>query len=153
MATMDTLRAYTILRAQGRFEEHAAQAVSALLAPPLSDLVTKTDLAGVTTELAAVKVDLTAVKTDLATVKTELAAVKTELAAVKTDLAAVKTDLATVKTELKADIEQWRLAMKADLADAKAEWHHRLLLVALTIIGANLTAIAIATGLLLRQLS
>jgi hypothetical protein len=108
MATMDTLRAYTILRAQGRFEEHAAQAVveavSALLAPPLSDLVTK-------------------------------------------------TDLAAVKTELKADIEQWRLEMKADLADAKAEWHHRLLLVAMTIIGANLTAIAIATGLLLRQLS
>jgi septal ring factor EnvC (AmiA/AmiB activator) len=147
---MDTLRAYTILRAQGRFEEHAAQAVveavSALLAPPLSDLVTKTDLAGVTTELAAVKVDLAAVKT-------ELTAVKTELTAVKTDLAAVKTELAAVKTELKADIEQWRLAMKADLADAKAEWHHRLLLVALTIIGANLTAIAIATGLLLRQLS
>jgi hypothetical protein len=126
MATMDTLRAYTILRAQGRFEEHAAQAVveavSALLAPPLSDLVTKTDL-------ATVKMDLTAVKADL------------------------KADLAAVKTELKADIEQWRLAMKADLADAKAEWHHRLLLVALTIIGANLTAIAIATGLLLRQLS
>ncbi len=42
--------------------------------------------------------------------------------------------------------------LKAELAEVKAELEHRLLIVALTIVGANITALAVATGIVIRVL-
>ncbi len=101
MAGMDTLRAYEILRAKGRFEEEPAkavvEAVSTLLMPSFADLATKSDLAAVKADIEQLRL---ATKTDIEQLRL-----------------ATKSDLA----EVKADIEQLRLATKADLSQTKVE--------------------------------
>jgi hypothetical protein len=62
---------------------------------------------------------------------------------------ATKTDIHDVK----AGMEQLRLAMKADTAETRAELLDKMRTTTLTIVGANLTALAVATGILLKALS
>jgi hypothetical protein len=136
MASMDTLHAYELLRSQGGFEDKAAKAVVAavasLLTPSFADLATKTDLEQLKQ----------ATKADLENLRL-----------------ATKADLEQFKQATQADFENLRLAMenlrqatKTDIAEVKADLLQRMQTMALTIIGANLTALAVGTGILLKVL-
>lgn len=116
MASMDTLQAYTTLRA--KFDESTAKtivdAVVQLTSPPLTDMATKADL---------------------------------------------RAEIQLLKTELKAEIEQLRTETKASLEQLRTETYKlygdlldKLRLQALTIIGANLVALGIATTILIKVL-
>lgn len=119
MAGMDTLRAYEILRAKGRFEEEPAkavvEAVSTLLTPSFADLATKSDLAAVKADIEQLRL---ATKSDLAEVKADIEQLRHET---KSDLTVVKADIEQLRQATKADIEQLRLATKADLSQTKVE--------------------------------
>jgi hypothetical protein len=136
MASMDTLHAYELLRSQGGFEDKAAKAVVAavasLLTPSFADLATKTDLEQLKQ----------ATKADLENLRL-----------------ATKADLEQFKQATQADFENLRLAMenlrqatKTDIAEVKADLLQRMQTMALAIIGANLTALAVGTGILLKVL-
>ncbi|MEW6545049.1 MAG: coiled-coil domain-containing protein [Nitrospirota bacterium] len=151
MPTMDTLHAYETLRSQGGFEDKAAkavvEAVTSLLTPSFADLATKTDLEQlrITTKADLEQLRL-ATKADLEQLRQ---ATKADLEQLRL---ATKADIEQLRQATKADIEQLGQATKADLAEVKADLLYRMQVMALTMIGANLTALAVATGILLKVL-
>jgi molecular chaperone GrpE (heat shock protein) len=162
MASMDTLHAYELLRSQGGFEDKAAKAVVAavasLLTPSFADLATKTDLEQLK---QATKADLEnlrlATKADLEQFKqTTKADLENLRLATKADLEQFKqttrADLENLRLATKADLENLRQATKTDIAEVKADLLQRMQTMALAIIGANLTALAVGTGILLKVL-
>jgi sensor domain CHASE-containing protein len=140
-----------LLRSQGGFEDKAAKAVVAavtsLLTPSFADLATKADLENLR---LATKADLEqfkqATKTDFENLRL---ATKADLENLRL---ATKADLEQLKQATKADLENLRLATKTDIAEVKADLLQRMQTMALAIIGANLTALAVGTGILLKVL-
>ena len=86
---------YEAFKSVGAEEDVASAAAQAV--PPIENLATKADIAGLKAEIAEVKGDVAAVKVDIAEVKGDVADVKGDVAAVKADIAAVKGDVADLK--------------------------------------------------------
>jgi Tfp pilus assembly protein PilE len=149
---MDTLHAYETLRS--KFDEDTAKtivgAMAGLVTPSFADLATKTDLEQAKTEL---RTELHDVKAEIEQLRLSTKADIEQLRlATESQIDRVKTELRTEIQEVKAGMEQLRLSTKADVADTRAELLDKMRTTTLTIVGANLAALAVATGILLKIL-
>jgi Tfp pilus assembly protein PilE len=167
---MDTLHAYETLRS--KFDEDTAKtivgAMAGLVTPSFADLATKTDIHDVKAEIEQLRLSTKAdieqlrlsTKADIEQAKTELRAEIQDVKAGMEQLRlATKADIEQLRQATKADIqevkagmEQLRLATKTDVAETRAELLDKMRTTTLTIIGANLAALAVATGILLKIL-
>jgi uncharacterized phage infection (PIP) family protein YhgE len=160
---MDTLHAYETLRS--KFDEDTAKtivgAMAGLVTPSFADLATKTDIHDVKAEIEQLRLSTKAdieqlrlsTKADIEqlrlSTKADIEQAKTELRA---EIQDVKAGMEQLRLATKADIEQLRLATKTDVAETRAELLDTMRTTTLTVIGANLAALAVATGILLKIL-